>query len=74
MDTDDLENRLTAWWLQLAPSRQEELLSPDPPPMPWLEASLDQAGLDQTDVDRFLHDRRTHPEATPDAGLHPRPT
>ena len=46
MRADDHEHRLTAWWLDIAPSRQEELLSAEPPPMPWLDASLAEAGLD----------------------------
>lgn len=73
MDPQELENRLTAWWLDIAPSRQEELLMADPPPMPWLDESLTQAGLERTDVDRFLHDKRLDLRATRDAGLHPLP-
>ena len=73
MEPQELENRLTAWWLEIAPSRQEELLMTEPPPMPWLEESMQQAGLGRDDVDRFLHDKRHELEATRDAGLNPRP-
>lgn len=73
MDPNELENRLTAWWLGIAPSRQEELLSPDPPPMPWLDESLTQAGLRLDEVARFLHDQRDELRATRDAGLNARP-
>lgn len=69
MRADDHEHRLTAWWLDIAPSRQEELLSAEPPPMPWLDASLAEAGLDAEEVQRFLDAKRLEP--TRDAGLHP---
>lgn len=73
MEHQELDDRLTAWWLDIAPSRQEELLMDEPPPMPWLEESLQHAGLGRPDIDRFLHDKRRELEATRDAGLNPRP-
>lgn len=77
MDADDRDNALAAWWLGLAPSRQEELLSAAPPPMPWLDESLADAGLDRDDLQRFLRAKRDAPDAEPDttrdAGLNPRP-
>ena len=73
MDPQELENRLTAWWLDIAPTRQEQLLSTPPPPMPWLDESLEQAGLDRADVDSFLDAKRLDQQTTRDAGLNPRP-
>ncbi len=69
---DELDDRLTAWWLDIAPTRQEELLMEDPPAMPWLQESLDTAGLELQDVQQFL-DRRRSPGLTRDAGVNPRP-
>lgn len=73
MDPDERQNRLTAWWLEIAPSRQEELLMPTPPAMPWLTESLERAGLTMADVRQFLDDERGRLEAGPDAGVSPRP-
>lgn len=71
----DLErdNKLTAWWLQIAPSRQEELLMVPQPPLPWLDESLADAGLDAADLHRFLETKRLDLEPTRDAGLNPKP-
>lgn len=66
----ELEDKLTAWWLDIAPSRQAELLMVPQPPMPWLDESLAPAGLDLADVHRFLDDKRREP--TRDAGLNPK--
>jgi len=66
-------NKLTAWWLDIAPARQEELLTVPQPPMPWFDESLADAGLDAADVQRFLEVKRRDPVLTRDAGLNPRP-
>ena len=73
MDLDDRDNKLTAWWLDMAPSRQEELLMVPLPPVPWLAESIADAGLDAADVRQFLDDKRGELEPTRDAGLNPRP-
>lgn len=73
MEHNELDNQLTAWWLGIAPSRQEELLMVPPPPMPWLDESLADAGLDAADVQRFLDVKRLNPQLTRDAGLNPKP-
>ena len=73
MEPDELENKLTAWWLDMAPSRQEELLTVPLPPMPWLQESIDDAGLDPADVQRFLEAKRRDPVITRDAGGNPKP-
>jgi hypothetical protein len=73
MELDELDNKLTAWWLGIAPSRQEELLMVPLPPMPWLDESIADAGLDASDVQRFLDAKRGELESTRDAGLNPRP-
>ena len=72
MEFDELDNKLTAWWLEIAPSRQRELLMVPPPPLPWLDESIADAGLNAADVDRFLHDKRLELEPTRDAGLNPK--
>jgi hypothetical protein len=72
MELDELDNKLTAWWLEIAPTRQRELLTVPRPPLPWLEESLAEAGLDAADVERFLSDKRDEPEPTRDAGLNPK--
>lgn len=72
MELNELDNRLTAWWLEIAPSRQEELLMVPRPPLPWLDESMAEAGLDAVDVDQFLHDKRRDLEPTRDAGLNPK--
>ena len=71
MDFDELDNKLTAWWLEIAPSRQRELLMV-PPPLPWLDESMANAGLSVAEVDGFLHDKRRELEVTRDAGLNPK--
>ncbi|MEY2444960.1 MAG: hypothetical protein QOE00_1540 [Ilumatobacteraceae bacterium] len=73
MEHDEIENKLTAWWLDIAPSRQEDLLMVPQPPMPWLDESIAQAGLDAADVRRFLEVKRRDPVVTRDAGLNPKP-
>ena len=73
MDLDDHDNKLTAWWLQIAPSRQEELLMQPLPPLPWLDESIADAGLDADDVRQFLDDKRRELEPTRDSGLNPKP-
>jgi hypothetical protein len=73
MDLDDRDNKLTAWWLQIAPSRQEELLTVPLPPLPWLDESIADAGLDVAEVQQFLSDKRRELEPTRDAGLNPKP-
>lgn len=74
MDSDErIDDRLTAWWLAIALSRQEELLMATPPPMPWLDESLATAGVGHDDVRRFLTEKRHELEATRDAGINPRP-
>jgi hypothetical protein len=73
MDLDDQDNLLTAWWLDIAPSRQEELLAVPRPPLPWLEESITTAGLDRQDVERFIEEKRFELEATRDSGLNPKP-
>jgi hypothetical protein len=72
MELDEVDNKLTAWWLDIAPTRQEELLMEPRPPMPWLEESIAEAGLSAADVDRFLEDKRRDLEPTRDAGLNPK--
>jgi hypothetical protein len=72
MDFDELHNKLTAWWLDVAPSRQRELLMMPRPPLPWLDESITEAGLTPADVDRFLNDKRREPEPTRDSGLNPK--
>ena len=67
------DDRLTAWWLGLAPSRQEELLDAANPPLPWLAESLTEAGLDEATATEFLRDKRREVEPTRDAGLNPKP-
>ncbi|MGD9995734.1 MAG: hypothetical protein AB7L17_07405 [Ilumatobacteraceae bacterium] len=73
MEPDDLEDKLTAWWLEIAPTRQRQLLEVPRPPLPWLDESLATAGLDLADVDRFLDQKRGEPEPTRDSGLNPKP-
>jgi len=73
MEFDELNNSLTAWWLDIAPSRQQELLVVPLPPVPWLDESIADAGLDAADVQRFLDVKRREPEPMRDAGLNPRP-
>lgn len=73
MDDDERANKLTAWWLDIAPTRQEELLVVPLPPVPWLAESIADAGLDDEDVRRFLDEKRRELEPTRDAGLNPRP-
>jgi len=73
MEPEELDNRLTAWWLDIAPSRQEELLMVPLPPMPWLDESIADAGLEAADVHRFLEDKRRELEPTRDAGRNPKP-
>ena len=73
MELDERDNKLTAWWLQIAPSRQEELLTEPLPPMPWLDESIAEAGLDAADVHRFLDDKRRELSPTRDAGVNPIP-
>jgi|GEM_PF-4981724 len=73
MDLDERDHQLTAWWLDIAPSRQQELLTVPMPPVPWLEESLAEAGLDADDVHRFLEQKRRELEPTRDAGLNPKP-
>lgn len=73
MEHDELENKLTAWWLDIAPSRQGELLMVPLPPMPWLDESISDAGLDAADVQRFLDVKRRDPQLTRDAGVNPKP-
>ena len=72
MDPDERDNKLTAWWLQIAPSRQRELLEVPLPPLPWLDESIADAGLDPSDVHRFLDVKRRELEPTRDAGLNPK--
>jgi hypothetical protein len=66
-------NKLTAWWLDIAPTRQEELLTVPVPSVPWLEESIADAGLDAAEVQSFLDDKRRQLEPTRDAGLNPKP-
>jgi hypothetical protein len=66
-------NKLTAWWLDIAPGRQEELLTVPVPPVPWLEESIADAGLDAAEVREFLDKKRRELEPTRDAGLNPKP-
>ena len=73
MDQNELANKLTAWWLDIAPARQEELLAVHSPPMPWLEESITDAGLKAADVEVFLEAKRRDPQITRDAGLNPKP-
>ena len=73
MDNEELTNKLTAWWLDIAPSRQEDLLTVPPPPMPWFDESIAEAGLDASDVQRFLDAKRLDPDVVRDAGLNPKP-
>jgi len=72
MDFDELDNKLAAWWLEIAPSRQRELLMVPLPPMPWLDESIADAGLDAAEIHRFLHDKRRELEPTRDSGLNPK--
>ncbi len=72
MEPDD-RDKLTAWWLGIAPSRQEELLTEPRPPLPWLDESIAGAGLDAGEVERFLDERRGELEPTRDAGMSPPP-
>jgi hypothetical protein len=72
MEPDD-RDKLTAWWLDIAPSRQEELLTVPTPAMPWLDESIAAAGLEPATVQQFLEDKRRELEPTRDAGLNPRP-
>ena len=71
------DDRLTAWWLGLAPSRQEEALESstdaEAPALPWLEASIDEAGLDEAAITEFLHRKRSEVEPTRDYGFNPKP-
>ena len=73
MDDNELENKLTAWWLDIAPARQEDLLTLPPPPMPWFEESIADADLDAEDVARFIDAKRNDPLVTRDAGGNPKP-
>ena len=71
--TIENDDRLTAWWLGLAPSRQEELLETPTAALPWLEESIAEAGLDEAAVTAFLTAKRGEVEPTRDAGLNPKP-
>jgi hypothetical protein len=76
--TIDDDNRLTAWWLGLAPSRQEEALASSTTDaaaaaLPWLEESIVEAELDPLAVAEFLRTKRSAIEPTRDAGLNPKP-
>lgn len=73
MDPNAHDNKLTAWWLEIAPTRQEELLQVPMPPMPWLAESIADAGLDEAQVHRFLDLKRGVLDPTRDAGLNPKP-
>ena len=73
MEHDELENKLTAWWLDIAPARQEQLLMVPQPPMPWLDQSMADDGLNAEDVQRFLETKRHDPIITRDAGMNPKP-
>ena len=67
-------NRLTAWWLGVAPTRQEELLDARDSDPPWLAASLAEADLadDRAAVDEFLAEkRRERDDVSQDAGRDP---
>ena len=72
MELNELDNKLTAWWLEIAPSRQRELLMVPLPPLPWLEESIADAGLTAADIERFLNDKRRELEPTRDSGLNPK--
>jgi hypothetical protein len=72
MDQDDLANRLTAWWLDIAPSRQEELLAGSGTRPAWLDESIADSGLDEATVQTFLDDKRVELNPTRDAGLNPK--
>jgi hypothetical protein len=72
MESNELDNKLTAWWLEIAPSRQRELLEVPLPPLPWLEESIADAGLTAADIERFLNGKRRELEPTRDAGLNPK--
>lgn len=74
MASEEVDNKLTAWWLDIAPSRQEELLAVPTPPTPWLEESIADHDLAADDVHRFLEAKRRDPSITRDAGLNPRPS
>src|SRR3954451_13640314 len=50
MEHEELTNKLTAWWLDIAPARQDELLVVPLPPVPWLDESIADAGLNAEDV------------------------
>ena len=73
MHDEDLENKLTAWWLDIAPARQEDLLALPQPPMPWLAESLADVELDEADIQLFVEAKRHDPSVTSDAGLNPKP-
>jgi hypothetical protein len=73
MELEERDNKLTAWWLDIAPTRQEELLMVPPPPLPWLEESITDAGLDAAEVRHFLDGKRRELDTTRDAGVNPRP-
>ena len=73
MEHNELDNKLTAWWLDIAPARQEELISQPETPKPWLDESIAEAGLDVADVQRFVEDKRRDPVVTRDAGGNPKP-
>jgi hypothetical protein len=65
-------NRLTAWWLGVAPSRQEELLDARDSDPPWLAESLAEVGLERSAVDEFLAaKRRERDDVSQDAGRDP---
>ena len=67
------DDRLTAWWLGLAPSRQEEVLAAPPATLAWFAESIAQADLDQATVEAFLRDQRDDVEPTRDSGINPKP-
>ena len=73
MEDEELTNKLTAWWLDIAPARQEDLLTVPLPPVPWLAESIADEGLDPADVERFLQVKRRDPRITRDAGMNPKP-
>ena len=73
MGTPSDDDRLTAWWLDLAPSRQEEALADPSPPPVWFTNSVAEAGLDPALVEAFLRAKRDELDPTRDAGLNPKP-
>jgi hypothetical protein len=70
----DVLNRLSAWWLGLAPSRQEEVLAGNEAAPAWLAASLEEAGLtgDDPSLRGFLASKRAERDSiSQDAGREP---